>query len=132
MRLYVTDDGRAGFAIRDGDELVSVFAYPRMAAGDAIVEKAVREGAMRLDCYATPVLDRLYRRHGFHPVARIPWDDRYAPDGWDRSWNGTPDVQVMAITDRPPLTPPETDYDTGVRQGLLHAARTRARRGRDA
>lgn len=42
--LYLNEDGTAGFALRDGDELVSVFTYPDTHAGDAIAEKAVAQG----------------------------------------------------------------------------------------
>jgi len=44
----------------------------------------------------------LYGRAGFRPVARIKWDDRYAPKGWDYDDNvlkqfngGRPDIVFM-------------------------------------
>lgn len=113
--LYVTEDGRAGFAITEGDELVSVYSMPGQHAGDAIVSKAVQAGARRLDCYdIAGGLPRLYARHGFTPIARVPWDDKYAPDGWDYDHHGRPDVVAMAIT-APRDTTPYADYDTAIR-----------------
>ena len=49
------------------------------------VVKAVEQGARRLDCFDTGngFLPRLYGRHGFQPVARVRWNDEYAPDDWD-------------------------------------------------
>lgn len=110
--LYLNEDGTAGFALRDGDELVSVFAYPGAHAGDAIVEKAVVQGARRLDCYdIAGGLPRLYGRHGFKPIARIEWDDAYADPHWDYANMGRPDVVAMAVTDKPPRAVPYVEYD---------------------
>lgn len=51
--LYLAEDGRSGFAIKDSDELISVFSYGGVHAGDAMVVKAVEQGARRLDCFDT-------------------------------------------------------------------------------
>lgn len=101
MRLLITDDGRAGIAVR-GDEIVSVFArrdsaYPR--CGRSLVAVAVEAGGRRLDCF-DPALPRIYAAEGFRPVARLKWVDEYAPDGWDyqlySNYNsGRPDVVFM-------------------------------------
>ena len=94
--LYLTEDGRAGFAIKNGNELVSVFSYTGERAGDALVEKAVENGARRLDCFDIKgFLPRLYGRHGFQSVARVRWNDEYAPDDWDYGRLGCPDVVAM-------------------------------------
>ncbi|WP_378740475.1 glycosyltransferase [Nocardia brasiliensis] len=103
MRMLVSDDGTAGIAIK-GDEIVSVYShrdvtnYPK--AAHALVETAVMLGGRRLDCFDT-VLPKLYAECGFEPVARLAWDDRYAPDGWSyetfgRYNDGRPDVVFMA------------------------------------
>lgn len=114
--LYLAENGRSGFAIRNGDELVSVFSYRGEHAGDAVVAKAVEQGARRLDCYDVKGrLPALYSAHGFRTVARVKWDDRYAPHGWDYDRLGRPDVCAMAVMDEPdPNDPPYTDYDTAV------------------
>lgn len=61
--LYLTENGRAGFAIKNGDELVSVFSYGGERAGDAIVADAaglirrLREGLM-FDAFEDMPVDR--------------------------------------------------------------------------
>lgn len=110
--LYLTENGRAGFAIKNGDELVSVFSYGGERAGDAIVAKAVEQGARRLDCFDIENrLPGLYGRHGFQPVARVRWDDEYAPDDWDYDRLGRPDVVAMAVTDHAPERVEYLNYD---------------------
>lgn len=124
MDLYLTDDGRAGFAIEDGDELVSVFSYRGEHAGDAIVAKAVEMGARRLDCYdINGKLPNLYGAHGFRPVARVKWDDGYAPAGWNTRIMGRPDVVAMSVTGTPPEHVPYVDYDTAVNMARDACAR---------
>jgi hypothetical protein len=102
MRLLVTDDGKAGVALK-GDEIVSVFAHKDCAhprAARAMLRHATALGGRRLDCFDT-VLPDLYADAGFVPVARLTWNDDYAPAGWDydtfRTFNdGRPDVVFMA------------------------------------
>lgn len=115
-RMFLTDDGKAGFAIVEGDELVSVFSYRGKHAGDAVVAKAVELGARRLDCYdINHMLPGLYGSHGFSPIAYVDWDDDYAPDGWDYGTLGRPRVLAMAVTDDPPAEPAEhVEYDEAV------------------
>lgn len=102
MRLLVTDDGKAGVALK-GDEIVSAFAHKDCAhprAARAMLRHATALGGHRLDCFDT-VLPDLYADAGFVPVARLRWNDDDAPDGWDyetfRAFNdGRPDVVFMA------------------------------------
>ena len=102
MRLLVTDDGRAGVALK-GDEIVSAFAHKDCAhpkSVQSMLSQATALGGHRLDCFDT-VLPDLYADAGFVPVARLKWNDDYAPDEWDydtfRSFNdGRPDVVFMA------------------------------------
>ncbi|RAL31012.1 hypothetical protein [Rhodococcus sp. AQ5-07] len=102
MRLLVTDDGKAGVALKD-DEVVSVFAHKDSAHSDvaqSMLRQATTLGGRRLDCFDT-VLPTLYADAGFVPVARLAWNDDYAPDGWDyqqfgRFNGGRPDVAFKA------------------------------------
>lgn len=99
MRLFLTEDGKAGFALK-GDDIVSVFALaPHKGAAPGMLELAVQEGGRRLDAFDT-VLPDLYAANGFRTVARISWNDDYAPEGWDKATfaafnNGQPDVVFM-------------------------------------
>lgn len=102
MRLFVTDDGRSGIALND-DEIVSAFShrdskYP--SAAKSMLAVAVQQGGRRLDCFDT-ALPRIYSEAGFVPVARLKWNDDYAPDDWNctvysRYNGGRPDVVFMA------------------------------------
>ncbi len=102
MQLLVTDDGKAGIALK-GDEVVSVFAHKDGAHTDvaqSMLRQGTALGGRRLDCFDT-VLPDLYADAGFVPVARLAWNDDYAPDGWDydrfaRFNGGRPDVVFMA------------------------------------
>ena len=100
MSKFLTPSHGAGFALKHGDELVSVFNTGKdgKGLGNTLVNQAVENGAKRLDCYdINGGLPRLYSRNGFKPVARMKWDDDYAPDGWDYDKNGRPDVVFMAF-----------------------------------
>ncbi|MFB9783532.1 hypothetical protein [Rhodococcus baikonurensis] len=102
MRLFVTDDGRSGIALK-GDEIVSLYAHRdsnHPGAANSMLETAVAAGGRRLDCFDT-VLPDIYAKSGFVPVARLKWNDDYAPDGWNYSTyapfnGGRPDVVFMA------------------------------------
>lgn len=102
MKLYVTDDGRSGFALH-GNDIVSVFSRrdaTHHRVGNALIATAIEEGGRRLDCYDT-VLPGLYAEEGMVPVARVRWNDDYAPDDWDKTTfnrynHGEPDVVFMA------------------------------------
>lgn len=102
MRLLVTDDGRSGIALKD-DEIVSLYAHhdsSHPGAANSMLETAVAAGGRRLDCFDT-VLPAIYAKSGFVPVARLRWNDDYAPDGWDYNTyaafnGGRPDVVFMA------------------------------------
>jgi hypothetical protein len=99
MRTFLSDDGKAGFALK-GDDIVSVFAGPEQrGAVNSILQLATQEGGRRLDAFDT-VLPVLYAMHGFKPVARVKWSDDAAPDDWNKETfkefnNGKPDVVFM-------------------------------------
>lgn len=101
MRLFQTADGHAGFAL-NGDDIVSVFKHPdavHQRVSKPLLDVATGEGGRRLDAFDTALPD-LYSRSGFRAVARLPWNDEYAPKGWDYAANskfngGRPDVVFM-------------------------------------
>ena len=100
MTLYVTDDGTAGLALRNGDEIVSLFSdgtNPNTTY--ALGSLAIEDGAKYLDAFDT-TLPYIYKNLGFEAVSRIKWDDSQAPDGWDKKTfamfkGGEPDVVFM-------------------------------------
>lgn len=100
MRLFLNPENTAGFALQ-GDNIVSVFAHKFLAprALPHLMDVATRNGGRRMDVYDT-YLPRIYAREGFRCVAKIPWSDEYAPEGWDYAKmgeynNGRPDVVFM-------------------------------------
>ncbi|NRI64840.1 hypothetical protein FEZ60_04700 [Rhodococcus sp. MS16] len=127
MRLLVTDDGKAGVALKD-DEIVSAFAHKDCAhprSVQSMIRQATRLGGHRLDCFDT-VLPDMYADAGFVPVARLAWNDDYAPEGWDYQLFGTfnggrPDVVFMAYDPNrvggiytPGTGEYVADYDVGI------------------
>lgn len=103
MRTFVSDDGMVGFALK-GDDIVSVFKHPdgkQKQACATMLTLATGLGGRRLDCFDTQ-LPYLYSNLGFRAVARIPFNDEYAPEGWDydafgRFNGGRPDVVFMVF-----------------------------------
>lgn len=135
MRLFVTDDGKAGFALKGSDELVSLFVHPdsrHKGCAHSLLSTGVNVGGRRLDCFDT-VLPKIYAREGFRPVARVAWKDEYAPDGWDydtyQGFNaGRPDVVFMVYDPSSvdqPYRPTEgtlvADYDEGLEIAITAA-----------
>ena len=123
MRTFLTDDGKAGFALK-GDDIVSVFSQePHIGGVNGIMQLAVQEGGRRLDAFDT-VLPDLYYNNGFKTVARLGWNDEYQPAGWDKETfkpfnNGQPDVVFMVYDPTYNQAPTDTDgvkineYDQG-------------------
>ena len=73
MKCFLGKNNSSGFAIKDGNELVSVVSTLE-ASGNAVVQEAIKQGATRLDCFAKQdskgnVVDdglyKLYKRSGF-------------------------------------------------------------------
>ena len=99
MRLFLTADGQAGFALKPQEsgvtDFVSAFNSSKKVRGrgDKIVQKGLREGADVLDAFDEfDLLPRLYRRGGFVETERVPWDPAYRQRGWR---GGEPDVVYM-------------------------------------
>ena len=102
MRLFTTENGKAGFALK-GDDIVSVFVRgdaKLKGSAASLMAHAVAQGGRRLDCFETR-LPEVYAGAGFHPVARLKWNEDYAPEGWEHKTyakynGGRPDVVFMA------------------------------------
>jgi hypothetical protein len=96
-RLFRTEDG-SGFAIKPDGDIVAVFAGKQSAKGSgySMLQAAVAAGGRKLDAFDT-YLPKIYETVGFRPVARLPWNDEFAPPNWDKETfskynNGEPDV----------------------------------------
>jgi len=105
VRMFLTQDGLGGIVL-NGDEIVTGFMHPEASdrgqgAIVSMVSNMVDLGGRRLDAYDT-VLPGFYAEAGFRPVARLRWDDQFAPDDWDYDlydrWNGgRPDIVFMTF-----------------------------------
>jgi hypothetical protein len=126
MRVFLTDDGKAGFALKDaGDgvvDIVSVFNTKGSHKGVSysLMRLAVEAGGNTLDAFDT-FLPELYSANGFRVIGRAKWNDEYSPDGWNKKEyeafnNGEPDVVFMAYD------PQRTDlYLNGSGEGQVFA-----------
>jgi Winged helix-turn-helix DNA-binding len=63
-------------------------------AGADMLRLQVAHGANKLDAYDGQLV-RFYAKNGWVEVSRVPWDDAFAPPGWDYALHGRPDVVFM-------------------------------------
>lgn len=91
---YLSEDEKSGCAIKPDGELISVFSLPGFGQGAAAAKSAAANGAAKLDCLGD-FLVRLYSKVGFVEASRMPWDDQYAPSGWDYDLFDRPDLVFM-------------------------------------
>ena len=85
MRLFLAEDGSAGFALK-GDNIVSVFKHSDSqykSVSQSMVSLAVQEGGRILNAFDT-LLPDFYSMQGFKVASRVPWDDDVAPADWDK------------------------------------------------
>lgn len=84
-KLLATKDRKAGVAVMPDGDVVSVFKHPDApysGAGPALAARATQEGGTKLDAFDT-VLPDLYGKAGYREVARLPFDPKQAPEGWN-------------------------------------------------
>jgi hypothetical protein len=123
MKLFISESGQSGFALKPDGDIVSVFSMEK-GSGRSIMETAISAGGKKLDAFDT-ILPEFYGTHGFVEAARIPWNDEFAPEGWDKETfkkfnNGQPDVVMMVLDPKfegeyePRADIYVTDYDQAV------------------
>jgi hypothetical protein len=123
MKLFMSESGKSGFAVKPDGDIISVFSMEK-GSGRSIMEAAIAAGGKKLDAFDT-ILPQFYGTHGFVEAARIPWNDEFSPEGWDKQTfqeynNGEPDVVMMVLDpkytgDYTPRTDIyATDYDAAV------------------
>ena len=84
MRLFITPDRSAGFAL-NGDDIISVFNNPKgphRNISGPMMHLATAQGGRRLDAFDTE-LPLLYSMGRFNVTSRTPFVDEFAPDGWN-------------------------------------------------
>jgi len=122
-RLFKTENG-SGFALKPDGDIVAVFQASNEtgSVGYSMIQAAIAAGGKKLDAFDT-FLSGIYETTGFKPVARLPWNDEFAPDNWDKNTfgdfnNGEPDV-IFYVYDPDYFggatdVPKVTDYDDAV------------------
>lgn len=89
----------AGVTVTDDGEITGLFNdSPISGLGEVLLYKAIDEGGDHLNCFEG-FLSEWYEDYGFEIVNRIPWDDEYAPRGWDYDKFGRPDVVEMELVE---------------------------------
>lgn len=95
-KLFLAGDATAGVAVTDYGDLVSVFKAPGSSADINELLAQAAEESKTLDAFdINGFLPDLYAKHGFVPVARVPFNEQYAPEGWPYEIAGKPDVVLM-------------------------------------
>lgn len=84
MKLFKLKDLNIGFALKDGDDIVSVHNNEGVGGlGKALVAAAVKHGGRKLDHF-DGFLTGLYEKSGFGKIVGTDaWNDMYAPDEWE-------------------------------------------------
>lgn len=87
--------GGMGIVTEDGN-MIGMFKYDNTQKGTAAAVQAacIAKGGLKLDNF-DGYLTKLYDKNGFRVVSRVPFNEEYAPAGWDKRTHGTPDVVAM-------------------------------------
>jgi hypothetical protein len=94
--LLLKTEAGYGFVSQSGD-IKGVFKANKESSektGDEVLKKAVKAGGIKLDNF-DGYLTKIYERNGFVIASRIPFNEEYAPEGWNKEAHGTPDVVAM-------------------------------------
>jgi hypothetical protein len=91
-KLFLNEQGTAGFAISPDGDLQQVFNGGRKGLGEEMIEYAITQGAKTLDAYDDGLPD-FYRRFGFSETQRDAWDPQYDKQGRPTG----PDIVYMAL-----------------------------------
>ena len=84
-KLYVSEGGSC-VAIEPSGNIISVCRHDddKTIRGKNLVEYAIKNGGDRLDSFGKRLYE-FYTKQGFEPVSWTPFDEKYAPDGWDKN-----------------------------------------------
>lgn len=94
-RTYMSDDGRAGVAVKDDGDICGVFKHPESKYKGAtydLIYTARANGGTKMDCYGQALVNR-YEAVGYTPVARVSFNPEYADD--PRLLEDAPDVYIL-------------------------------------
>lgn len=97
-RLFKIKGLDAGFAIDGDGDIISVHNNSGVGGlGRPLIQLAKRMGGKKLDHFDIPKLNQTYGEEGFEEYDRYPWDDQYAPKGWDYEKMGRPSLVLRRL-----------------------------------
>jgi Zn-dependent peptidase ImmA (M78 family) len=124
-----TTDGSA--LVKPDGDIAGLFKKPTSNAkgvAQDLLSKAVEAGGTKLDNF-DGYLTKQYEKAGFRVASRTPFNEQYAPEGWNKEKHGTPDVVAMVYDPNNQIDIEEKtfeDYDQAIeyRDGLVDQVKT--------
>ena len=110
-KIFMTEDGLAGAYVKKDGYMGGLFKSPKATYKEVaklLQQARIKVGGKFMDAYATE-LERIYVKNGFRPIARMKFNEEYAPEGRDAPGSalaGKPDVVFFAYD-------PEGKYKIG-------------------
>lgn len=97
-KMIISEDSLAGVAVgtkgKDEGNIFAVFKDKRSKAKKAsvaLIIQALAQGGDKLDCYDGN-LRSMYQAVGMIPVARVAFNENFAPPGWNMARDDHPDI----------------------------------------
>ena len=89
----LSEDGKSGIAVEEDGNIVNLFSTNSSTNGasHALFLAALENGGQKGDNFGR-ILTDLYTQMGAIPVARVKFNDEFAPDGWNYEQDGRPDI----------------------------------------
>ena len=84
-KLFMSKDGMAGAYVKTNGYMGGLFKHPDSklkGVSKPLQDLRSKEGGTYFDAYATKLED-IYVANGFKPIARVPFNEEFAPEGWD-------------------------------------------------
>jgi hypothetical protein len=106
-----TPDGSA--LVKPDGDIAGLFKKPTSDAkgvAQDLLSKAVEAGGTKLDNF-DGYLTKQYEKAGFRVVSRTPFNEQYAPEGWNKEKHGTPDVVAMVYDPNNEIDIEEKTFD---------------------
>ena len=106
-----TTDGSA--LVKPDGDIAGLFKKPTSNAkgvAQDLLSKAVEAGGIKLDNF-DGYLTKQYEKAGFRVASRTPFNEQYAPEGWNKEKHGTPDVVAMVYDPNNEIDIKEKTFD---------------------
>lgn len=89
----LSEDGKSGIAVEEDGNIVNLFSSNSSTNGasTALFLAALAKGGIKGDNFGLDLTER-YVQMGAIPVARVKFNDEFAPDDWNYERDGRPDI----------------------------------------